>query len=44
MFKTTGDGLLAEFPIVVNAVACAVDIQRRMIERKRDGQEDRRVQ
>lgn len=24
IFKTTGDGVLAEFPSVVNAVACAV--------------------
>ncbi len=28
VFKATGDGLLAEFTSVVNAVACAVDIQR----------------
>jgi TolB-like protein/Flp pilus assembly protein TadD len=28
IFKTTGDGLLAEFPSVVNAVSCAVEIQR----------------
>ena len=28
IFKATGDGVLAEFPSVVNAVACAVDIQR----------------
>ncbi len=28
LFKTTGDGVLAEFPSVVNAVACAADIQR----------------
>jgi len=25
VFKTTGDGLLAKFPSVVNAVACATD-------------------
>ena len=30
VFKSTGDGVLAEFPSVVNAVACAVDIQRGM--------------
>ena len=28
IFKATGDGLMAEFPSVVNAVACAADIQR----------------
>ena len=28
--KLTGDGMLIEFPSVVNAVACAVDIQRGM--------------
>ena len=27
--KLTGDGILAEFPSVVNAVACAVEMQRR---------------
>ena len=31
--KTTGDGLLLEFPSVVEAVRCAVDIQRGMAER-----------
>jgi adenylate cyclase len=36
VFKSTGDGCLAEFPSVVNAVACATDIQRDMAERNRD--------
>ena len=36
VFKATGDGLLAEFPSVVNAVACAVDIQREMQVRNAD--------
>ena len=31
--KTTGDGLLLEFPSVVDAVRCAVDVQRGMVER-----------
>src|SRR5687767_9944435 len=31
--KVTGDGMLVEFPSVVNAVSCAADIQRRMRER-----------
>src|SRR5438270_13803712 len=30
IFKLTGDGLLAEFPSVVSAVACAAEIQRGM--------------
>src|SRR5262245_15003628 len=32
VFKSTGDGLLAEFPSVVNAVTCAVAIQQNMKE------------
>src|SRR6516165_10291073 len=31
--KTTGDGLLVEFPSVVEAVACAVEFQRAMAHR-----------
>jgi adenylate cyclase len=31
--KTTGDGLLLEFSSVVDAVRCAVDLQRGMAER-----------
>src|ERR1019366_2613630 len=41
--KTTGDGLLADFPSVVDAVACAVTIQRKMIDRNKDAPEDKRI-
>src|SRR5215475_12421496 len=33
IFKLMGDGLLAEFSSVVNAVECAVTLQRGMLER-----------
>jgi adenylate cyclase len=42
--KTTGDGLLLEFPSVVEAVACAVAVQRAMIERNRAVPEGRRIE
>jgi adenylate cyclase len=42
--KLTGDGLLAEFPSVVNAVECATSIQRAMRERNIDVPEDRRIE
>jgi class 3 adenylate cyclase len=35
--KNTGDGMLAEFGSVVDAVRCAVDIQRDMAERNAEG-------
>jgi len=41
--KTTGDGMLVEFVSVVDAVRCAVDIQRGMIERNADVPADRRI-
>jgi class 3 adenylate cyclase len=31
--KLMGDGILVEFPSVVEAVQCAVDVQRAMAER-----------
>jgi adenylate cyclase len=41
--KNTGDGLLAEFPSVVDAVRCAVEIQHEMIDRNVDVPEDKRI-
>ena len=41
--KNTGDGLLAEFPSVVNAVRCAVEVQRGMIDREPDVPEECRI-
>src|SRR5438270_2208754 len=41
--KTTGDGLLLEFPSVVEAVACAVAVQRGMEKRNAEASEDRRI-
>jgi adenylate cyclase len=42
--KLTGDGILAEFPSVVGAVACAIEIQRGMGERNQDVPKDRRIE
>src|SRR6516164_6461430 len=41
--KNTGDGLLAEFPSVVDAVRCAAEWQRAMIDREAGLPEDRRI-
>ena len=41
--KTTGDGMLAEFPSVVGAVRCAAEVQRAMIDREASIPEDRRI-
>src|ERR1700730_1407699 len=42
--KTTGDGLLIEFASVVDAVHCAVEVQRETAERNADVPPDRRVE
>jgi len=41
--KTTGDGLLIEFPSVVDAVECAVAVQTVMAERNEGVPQDRRM-
>jgi class 3 adenylate cyclase/pimeloyl-ACP methyl ester carboxylesterase len=41
--KTTGDGMLVEFASIVDAVGCAVSIQRGMIDRNEDVPPDRRL-
>src|SRR5712675_3340501 len=42
--KTTGDGLLIEFGSVVDAVRCAVEVQREMAERNVAVPLDRRIE
>ena len=41
--KNTGDGLLAEFASVVDAVRCAVEVQRGMIDREPEIREEQRI-
>src|SRR6266536_470463 len=42
--KNTGDGLLAEFASVVDAVRCAAEVQRGMIDRNAEQPGDRRIE
>jgi adenylate cyclase len=42
--KTTGDGMLVEFASVVDALRCAVEVQRGMIERNAEVPQDKRIE
>ena len=42
--KNTGDGFLAEFPSVVDAVRCAVSVQRGMAERNESTPPENRIE
>src|SRR6478736_2598375 len=43
MFKVTGDGMLAEFGSAVNAVQCAIELQRCMATANDDLSEEHRI-
>jgi adenylate cyclase len=44
IIDTAGDGILAEFPSVVNAVKCAIALQSKMAERNEEIEPERRMQ
>ena len=44
IIDTAGDGIMAEFPSVVGAVECAIEIQKIMAARNQDVPESRRMQ
>jgi adenylate cyclase len=41
--KNTGDGLLVEFPSVVDAVRCAAEVQRGMTDREPEVSDEQRI-
>jgi class 3 adenylate cyclase len=43
LVKNTGDGFLTEFASVVDAVRCATEIQRGMVDREPEVPEERRI-
>src|SRR5262249_28619056 len=43
LVRNTGDGFLAEFASVVDAVRCAAEIQRGMVDREPNVREERRI-
>jgi adenylate cyclase len=42
--KNTGDGMLAEFSSVVDAMRCALDVQRGMVERNANVPQEKRIE
>ena len=44
LVKTTGDGFLVEFASVVDALRCAVEVQREIADRGADAPADRRIE
>jgi len=42
--KTTGDGILIEFPSVVDAVRCAIEVQQGMFESNADVPPEKRIE
>src|SRR4029453_5020051 len=42
--KTTGDGILIEFPSVVDAIRCAIEVQQGMVERNADVPQEQRIE